>query len=224
MDVNGRGCSSATQSEEEMDLRRGPWTVEEDFILMNYIANHGEGRWNSLARCAVQKHAKQLKCDVNSKQFKDTMRYQWMPRLVERIQVAAAAAANSSGTTTHRMNNNQDKATNQVLPTGTKNDFGGAQLNPSFTPENSSTGASSDSVGTQVSPVTDLIDYYSFQTNNHTESSQSGQLSYPDSLTSPSGYFNHGLDFQAIEQNNMWFGGGDVTDNFWNVDDGWFLQ
>lgn len=35
-----------------MDLRRGPWTVEEDLALMNYIANHGEGRWNSLARCA----------------------------------------------------------------------------------------------------------------------------------------------------------------------------
>lgn len=35
-----------------MDLRRGPWTVEEDFTLINFIAHHGEGRWNSLARCA----------------------------------------------------------------------------------------------------------------------------------------------------------------------------
>ncbi|BAF11851.1 transcription factor MYB2 [Oryza sativa Japonica Group] len=147
-------------SEEEVmggDLRRGPWTVEEDLLLVNYIAAHGEGRWNSLARSAglkrtgkscrlrwlnylrpdlrrgnitpqeqllilelhsrwgnrwskiaqhlpgrtdneiknywrtrVQKHAKQLKCDVNSQQFKDVMRYLWMPRLVERIQAAAA--------------------------------------------------------------------------------------------------------------------------------------
>lgn len=38
--------------EEMMDLRRGPWTVEEDLLLVNYIANHGEGRWNSLARHA----------------------------------------------------------------------------------------------------------------------------------------------------------------------------
>lgn len=53
MDGHGRGgCGSETQSEEEMDLRRGPWTMEEDLILVNYIANHGEGRWNSLARCA----------------------------------------------------------------------------------------------------------------------------------------------------------------------------
>ena len=54
------GCNSSSsmssQSEEEMmmnmELRRGPWTVEEDLTLINYIANHGEGRWNSLARCA----------------------------------------------------------------------------------------------------------------------------------------------------------------------------
>ncbi|KAL6902249.1 hypothetical protein ACP4OV_005125 [Aristida adscensionis] len=148
-------------SEEEVmagELRRGPWTVEEDLLLVNYVAAHGEGRWNSLARSAglkrtgkscrlrwlnylrpdlrrgnitpqeqllilelhsrwgnrwskiaqhlpgrtdneiknywrtrVQKHAKQLRCDVNSQQFKDVMRYLWMPRLVERIQAAAAA-------------------------------------------------------------------------------------------------------------------------------------
>jgi myb proto-oncogene protein len=56
MDVEGNSnsSSSTTQSDEEMmvDLRRGPWTVEEDFKLINYIATHGEGRWNSLARCA----------------------------------------------------------------------------------------------------------------------------------------------------------------------------
>lgn len=38
--------------EDDADLRRGPWTVEEDIILINYIHNHGDGRWNSLARCA----------------------------------------------------------------------------------------------------------------------------------------------------------------------------
>ena len=34
------------------ELRKGPWTVEEDMLLNNYITIHGEGRWNSLARCA----------------------------------------------------------------------------------------------------------------------------------------------------------------------------
>lgn len=31
------------------------------------------------------KQAKQLNCDVNSKQFRDTLRYVWMPRLLEKI-------------------------------------------------------------------------------------------------------------------------------------------
>ncbi|GER38324.1 myb domain protein 24 [Striga asiatica] len=45
--------NSSTDNEEVLsDLRRGPWTVEEDFTLINYIAHHGEGRWNSLARCS----------------------------------------------------------------------------------------------------------------------------------------------------------------------------
>lgn len=53
MEFHGRTCDSfMAQSEEEVDLRRGPWTAEEDIVLMNYVAAHGEGRWNSLARCS----------------------------------------------------------------------------------------------------------------------------------------------------------------------------
>ncbi|CAL4895842.1 unnamed protein product [Urochloa decumbens] len=156
--------AAATGSEDEGDLRRGPWTVEEDLLLVNYIAAHGEGRWNSLARSAglkrtgkscrlrwlnylrpdvrrgnitaeeqllilelhsrwgnrwskiaqhlpgrtdneiknywrtrVQKHAKQLRCDVNSRQFRDVVRQVWMPRLVERIQAEYSSAAGGAG-------------------------------------------------------------------------------------------------------------------------------
>ena len=35
-----------------VDIRKGPWTVEEDTLLYNYVSVHGEGRWNSLARHA----------------------------------------------------------------------------------------------------------------------------------------------------------------------------
>ncbi|RWW25406.1 hypothetical protein BHE74_00003010 [Ensete ventricosum] len=35
-----------------MELNRGPWTVEEDKLLTHYIACHGQGRWNLLARCS----------------------------------------------------------------------------------------------------------------------------------------------------------------------------
>ncbi|KAJ9536859.1 hypothetical protein OSB04_029592 [Centaurea solstitialis] len=246
MNSSNDNCLEMGGSEEDdqmnmmEDLRRGPWTVEEDFTLINYIAHHGEGRWNSLARCAglkrtgkscrlrwlnylrpdvrrgnitleeqllilelhsrwgnrwskiaqhlpgrtdneiknywrtrVQKHAKQLKCDVNSKQFKDTMRYLWMPRLVERIQAAATTTATTTGgssssttTTTSTTNsyplnqtNNMDNiVTSQlVVPQGGNNMncanyYGNTQITPSYTPENSST--------TAVSPASDMTDCY----------------------------------------------------------------
>lgn len=38
--------------DQEVEVRKGPWTMDEDIILINYIANHGEGVWNSLARSA----------------------------------------------------------------------------------------------------------------------------------------------------------------------------
>jgi myb proto-oncogene protein len=48
--------STATKREfgsnEENELRRGPWTLEEDSLLIHYIARHGEGRWNMLAKSA----------------------------------------------------------------------------------------------------------------------------------------------------------------------------
>ncbi|KAK9064553.1 hypothetical protein SSX86_015935 [Deinandra increscens subsp. villosa] len=50
-----RASKNMTNSckEEEIDqLKRGPWTLEEDDILIHYINRHGEGRWNSLAKSA----------------------------------------------------------------------------------------------------------------------------------------------------------------------------
>lgn len=46
--MDKRPCNSS----HDLEVRKGPWTMEEDLILINYIANHGEGVWNSLARSA----------------------------------------------------------------------------------------------------------------------------------------------------------------------------
>ncbi|XP_054804996.1 MYB-like transcription factor EOBI [Prosopis cineraria] len=287
------GSSCNIQNDDELDLRRGPWTVDEDLTLINYIATHGEGRWNSLARSAglkrtgkscrlrwlnylrpdvrrgnitleeqllilelhsrwgnrwskiaqylpgrtdneiknywrtrVQKHAKQLKCDVNSKQFKDTMRFLWMPRLVERIQASAAASSVSPPISTITAANTPSAAYNH-----NNFEFGGAtQITGSnFTTENSSTAASSESFGsTQLSPISDLTDYYyggvpvGNKGNPNPDYCQTVDLSYSDSITS--------LDMQAVEPNNQhhqyWVQsrGGDSADNFWNVENMLFLQ
>jgi myb proto-oncogene protein len=37
---------------QDVEVRKGPWTLEEDLILTNHITNHGEGVWNSLAKAA----------------------------------------------------------------------------------------------------------------------------------------------------------------------------
>ncbi|XP_027364624.1 myb-related protein 305-like [Abrus precatorius] len=37
---------------EEDGWRKGPWTAEEDKLLIQYVRLHGEGRWNSVARLA----------------------------------------------------------------------------------------------------------------------------------------------------------------------------
>ncbi|KAF3319908.1 myb-related protein 305-like protein [Carex littledalei] len=37
---------------QETEVRKGPWTMEEDHILINYISINGEGVWNNIARAA----------------------------------------------------------------------------------------------------------------------------------------------------------------------------
>ena len=60
------------------------------------IAEHLPGRTDNEIknywRTRVVKQAKQLKCDVNSKQFRDTLRFVWMPRMLERIQAQASSS------------------------------------------------------------------------------------------------------------------------------------
>ncbi|KAL0717819.1 hypothetical protein Bca4012_067141 [Brassica carinata] len=55
MKKTGRGkerITSQKEEEEEGRVRKGPWTMEEDLILFNYILNHGEGLWNSVAKAS----------------------------------------------------------------------------------------------------------------------------------------------------------------------------
>lgn len=45
--------SYANSSEDDAEqLRSGTWSAEEDSLLINYIARHGEGYWNLLAKRA----------------------------------------------------------------------------------------------------------------------------------------------------------------------------
>ena len=177
-------------------------------------------------------HAKQLKCDVNSKQFKDTMRYLWMPRLVERIQAANAghptATATTSGGSTSTTTTTTTATPGHHAMTYSDN-FIHAQVNSNFTPENSAN--SSDSFGTQISD----FDYYGIPINNNQDYIQGDQVYYvsENPLSSPNcGYINNqGMDYQGIDANyntqeqQQWpFGVGDTNDSLWNVEDIYMLQ
>ncbi|KAJ8570158.1 hypothetical protein K7X08_006735 [Anisodus acutangulus] len=151
-----------SSNEDDFELRRGPWTLEEDNLLIHYISTHGEGRWNALAKCAglkrtgkscrlrwlnylkpdikrgnltpqeqllilelhskwgnrwskiaqhlpgrtdneiknywrtrVQKQARQLKVDSNSKKFLEAIKNLWMPRLLEKMEQCSSSASSS---------------------------------------------------------------------------------------------------------------------------------
>ncbi|KZV19503.1 hypothetical protein F511_06365 [Dorcoceras hygrometricum] len=148
-----RVIGSDSYEEDGSEIRRGPWTLEEDNLLIQYVTSHGEGRWNSSAKCAglkrtgkscrlrwlnylkpdikrgnltpheqllilelhsewgnrwskiaqhlpgrtdneiknywrtrVQKQARQLKVDSNSKKFVEAIRKFWKPRLLEKMK------------------------------------------------------------------------------------------------------------------------------------------
>lgn len=35
---------------EKLGWKKGPWTLEEDKLLSEYVTLHGEGRWSSVAK------------------------------------------------------------------------------------------------------------------------------------------------------------------------------
>jgi myb proto-oncogene protein len=234
--------------EDSADVRKGPWTVEEDAVLTEYVNVHGEGRWNAVSRCAglkrtgkscrlrwlnylrpdvrrgnitlqeqllilelhsrwgnrwskiaqflpgrtdneiknywrtrVQKQAKQLKCDVNSKQFRDAMRYIWMPRLIERIQ---SSGSSTTGQPTTVVN------TSDQLPPST--DW---RIDPNFMSE-----ASSDS----LHPTE-----YQIQSSNEFNE-ENGSGSWAGEV--------------EMDGNGSIIDGGDSLESLWNEENIWFLR
>ncbi|KAM7277196.1 hypothetical protein ACFE04_019062 [Oxalis oulophora] len=102
----GKSCRLRWLNYLRPNVRRGNITLQEQLLILELHSRWGN-RWSKIAehlpgrtdneiknywRTRVQKQAKQLKCDVNSQQFRDTMRHVWMPRLVERIQADSGSS------------------------------------------------------------------------------------------------------------------------------------
>jgi len=107
----GKSCRLRWLNYLRPDLRRGNITPQEQLLILELHSRWGN-RWSKIAqhlpgrtdneiknywRTRVQKHAKQLRCDVNSRHFRDVVRRVWMPRLVERIQAESSGAGAGAG-------------------------------------------------------------------------------------------------------------------------------
>lgn len=283
MDARVRKHGLASTEDHDMGTRKGPWTVEEDSLLAHYITNHGEGQWNTAARCAglkrtgkscrlrwlnylrpnvrrgnitlqeqllilqlhshwgnrwskiaqqlpgrtdneiknywrtrVQKQAKQLKCDVNSKQFRDTMRYAWIPRLIERIQAESQSPVDQSIISTPTYHSSQID-----IPVAAS-ESGSDLIGPNFMPEISGSCTYSDSLDAQVSSGSDLTNSQNPPCSHYM---QNGACSYPENDSVSWDWDQHGVDMQGMEQGRYGLtGGGDSMENLWSEENIWFLH
>ncbi|KAL9343485.1 hypothetical protein Peur_063916 [Populus x canadensis] len=118
-----------SNSRDDVEVRKGPWTLEEDLILTNHIANHGEGVWNSLAKaadCSISEHDEK-DADSNvagwSKIAKhlpgrtdNEIKNYWRTRIQKHIKQAETFAAPSSDETNeHGSSSSQVSSTTEFM-------------------------------------------------------------------------------------------------------------
>ncbi|KAJ9548941.1 hypothetical protein OSB04_021484 [Centaurea solstitialis] len=281
-------------NEEEFDqLKRGPWTLEEDNLLIRYITCHGEGRWNSLAKSAglkrtgkscrlrwlnylkpdtkrgnltpqeqililelhskwgnrwskiaqhlpgrtdneiknywrtrVQKQARHLKIDSNSKRFVEELQRFWMPRLLEKVeQASSSSSSTTSSASISTIETDHNKPSPHPLTEQTLFTVSSPTQPSSMDHLNSTSSIFASHSSTKMLPqLPEMPQFYgdtafynsSFQINEcyNVDISEFDMMGFgqPDDMPT--------LNFQVADTD--WISIGDLAaDTFWNMDELW---
>ncbi|KAH7838055.1 hypothetical protein Vadar_021512 [Vaccinium darrowii] len=236
----GKSCRLRWLNYLHPNVKRGNITLEEQILILELHFRWGN-RWSKIAqelpgrtdneiknywRTRVQKLAKQLNCDVNSTQFRDTLRHLWLPRLRERVQTQSPKVQPTNYTTSSTA---RIGTCNNTISTG----YGLLDSNctNSGTPEEAA----------KVSPPASGLSYGDHHHDVLVSSSnwwgsieeEAEGLIYTDQLLSKSTGFSIGYSYshhlleedRLLEENNGWFGGGGDSFEYVNDDDiNWLLH
>ncbi|KAL8218619.1 hypothetical protein R6Q57_021992 [Mikania cordata] len=258
-------------NEQQIDeLRRGPWTLDEDNLLIHYITCHGEGRWNSLAkssglkrtgkscrlrwlnylkpdvkhgnltpqeqllilelhskwgnrwskiaqnlpgrtdneiknywRTKVQKQARHLKIDSNSKVFVEALRQFLVPRLLEKVEFSSSSSSSSSYTLKNL--NSQPQVKGKVKETPLENMSSNSNIYSS----------NSKRIVFPYMVESSLQSNAYFVENNNFDIMSFNHSNTPEFRTNDTS----ALEFQMAEVD--WMSQDLVDDTFWNMDELW---
>ncbi|KAI3696228.1 hypothetical protein L1987_79239 [Smallanthus sonchifolius] len=217
---------SSYRNEQLDELRRGPWTLDEDNRLIHYITCHGEGRWNSLAkssenlpgrtdnsiknywRTKVQKQASHLKINSNSKRFVEAHHPFWVPRFLEKAEHSSPPPSSSSFTSTSTVEANQKNLSSQQQGKETIMENIRSSSNISYS-------SNSKKLMLPYFPESSLKSGSYIVDNNHFDLMSFNPSNMQELRSSDISTF----DFQMTEVD--WMSNNLSDDTFWNIDDLW---
>lgn len=146
----------------------------------------------------MKKLAKQLKCDVTSQKFKDTLQYVWMPRLVEQIHFTSFTSSQAS---TAQPITTVDHSSSTATDHHPTSELSHAPVDSSFKTEDSS--------------ISNLTNSYDLLGNNRPSDDNSIQDGNVYGLDSVAAHNSYGLgDREAIEESNSLLSGEDWLELF----------
>ncbi|OMP10025.1 hypothetical protein COLO4_04897 [Corchorus olitorius] len=205
-------CSSEDDADQQQ-LRRGPWTLDEDSLLIHYIARHGEGRWNLLAKRAVAQSLDQVA----------SAQHQALMTLQQQVagQGPGSEAVQNLENQEQNSSDSEHCASSCVSSSESMNKYNNISQISQFADYQSSP---FQIVGNSEYNVTDAKDCYYVNDDNNNSNTGCYDMETINQLASTSalGDFAKAVGDCHMAENN-WVGDG-FADGLWNMGELWDLR